>query len=439
MTLPRSGRVLIIDDHLNEAKPLIEILSKKGIPVSYFSGEKDQFPDQPLLGVRVVFLDVVLGTTGQSDKTKIGTAVNVINKLIDKNNGPFLIAAWTKHPECIQKIGEKLKHQHVFIIDLKKSDCQDEGSGGEMVYKIEKIEHNIKEQMKEIGIFHIYSIWENFVHDASTKSVNNFSSFCIDKTNWNKEMCSIFYSLALANAGRQVDETDKINVIKNAFYTFNSAFLDSLENQFNNIEHLLKIDELSISFSDKHVKDQNTRASINSMLLLSMTDISKRIEPGSVCGLKRRNFKMLRALIDQDIADERIISKLNKSYIPILLEVSPSCDYSQNKWKLHRQLPGILWPTDCMRTKVKGKNKEIVKNAEYIYQSPIFIYNKKIYRMVFDLREFSTSSFNIDRKNAEKKSFHSLGLPIFRIRHDLLIDIQSKISQHVSRPGFVSL
>jgi hypothetical protein len=381
---------------------------------------------------------VVLGPSGQPTKTKIGTVIKVLDKLIDKKNGPFLIIAWTKHPECIEKIKEKLKDHHVFILDIKKIDCQ-ESIDGEMVFSIEKIENNMSIALKNIGFFQIYSLWENLVQDASIKSVNNFSSFCSNPSDWNKEMCRIFYSLAKANAGKQLNENDKLNIIKNAFSTFNNAFLDSLENQFNNIEYLLKTEELSVDFSNNPIENGQTRASINSMLLLSFNEMSEKIEPGSVCRIKPRNSKTITDLIDPQFVDYEKISELKKSFIPILLEVSPSCDYSQDKWKLHRQIPGVLWPVDFIVKIVKGKDKEIVKNAEYIYKSPAIIFNKKIYKMVFDLRDFSTSNLKTSKKSIEKKSFQSLDPPIFRVRHDLLIEIQFKISQHINRPGFVYL
>jgi hypothetical protein len=130
---------------------------------------------------------------------------------------------------------------------------------------------------------------------------------------------------------------------------------------------------------------------------------------------------------------------LKKTYIPILLEVSPSCDYSQNKWKLHRQIPGVLWPIEYISTKIHSKEKEIVNQADYIYKSPTFLYCKKMYKMVFDLRDFSTSNFNDIKNYKEKLSFRPLNPPLFRIRHNLLIEIQSQISKHINRPGFVYL
>jgi hypothetical protein len=105
----------------------------------------------------------------------------------------------------------------------------------------------------------------------------------------------------------------------------------------------------------------------------------------------------------------------------ILLEVSPSCDYAQDKWKLHRVILGVMWPENDL--------KKIKKTADYIYFSPIFEVEGKIYKFVFDLRYLTTLSFG-ELKDKE---------PALRIRHDLLIDIQSKVAGHINRPGVICL
>ena|SRR3990172_11902771 len=132
MNLPENGRVIVVDDKIiEEGLPLIKALSKNGVPVTFFTGISDELPDQPLPDVRIIFLDIVLGTEGQSDKTKISTAVGVINRLIGNDNtyAPYLIIAWTKHEELIEGIKQSLRNNPpVFILDLEKNECKD-GNG----------------------------------------------------------------------------------------------------------------------------------------------------------------------------------------------------------------------------------------------------------------------------------------------------------------------
>ena len=55
MNLSSSGRIVIIDDKLEEVMPLIESLSQMGAPYFYFSGNEDQLPKSPMKGIRIVF------------------------------------------------------------------------------------------------------------------------------------------------------------------------------------------------------------------------------------------------------------------------------------------------------------------------------------------------------------------------------------------------
>jgi len=43
------------------------------------------------------FLDFVLGTDGQSDKNKISALMGVVKGIVARDNGPYVIFAWTKH------------------------------------------------------------------------------------------------------------------------------------------------------------------------------------------------------------------------------------------------------------------------------------------------------------------------------------------------------
>ena len=58
MLFPTCGKVVIVDDQVEEAKPLIKLLSKRGVPTLYFSGDCSDLPESPLMGVRLVFCDL---------------------------------------------------------------------------------------------------------------------------------------------------------------------------------------------------------------------------------------------------------------------------------------------------------------------------------------------------------------------------------------------
>jgi rRNA processing protein Gar1 len=233
MNIPKNGRIVVIDDEYEkEALPLIEALSKNGVSAMYFTGNQEKLPPEPLSGVRIVFLDIVLaGTEGQDDKTKISTIIGVVSKIIGKDNKSYLIIAWTKHDELIKRLKNNLKENPpIFILNLKKSECKDSRGN----YEISKIEKKLKKELKKAGAFQLFIIWENLVHKSTGKIVNDFSSFYPLDDKWDSNMCGVFQKLARAYAGKQLEDGDTDKLIKDALFTFNGTFLDTLENEISN-------------------------------------------------------------------------------------------------------------------------------------------------------------------------------------------------------------
>ena len=72
----RTGRVIVIDDKLGEALPLIKALWLRGIPVTFCSGQPDEFPSEPYRGMRLVFLDLHLIEGGGAHGAIQATAGN---------------------------------------------------------------------------------------------------------------------------------------------------------------------------------------------------------------------------------------------------------------------------------------------------------------------------------------------------------------------------
>jgi len=73
--------------------------------------------------------------------------------------------------------------------------------------------------------------------------------------------------------------------------------------------------------------------------------------------------------------------------------------------------------------------RKIKKHALFLYVSPAIHYKGKDYRMILDFRYFTSV------KTDELKSTDVL----FRIRKELLSDIQIKLSSHINRTGVLYL
>lgn len=466
MNLPEDGRIVVIDDALEEALPLISILSKNGVPTIYLTGEYEKLPHNGMDFVRILFLDLKL-VSSIDEKSVIGTLVSILTHIIKKDNGPYFIILWSKHEKDYKTALEnKFSDQSLMaikpltILSLKKDIYLERDSNGNWIFKndaFERIEEKLKEELGKIGMFHLFIIWENLVHRAAGKIVNEFSGFRGFDEDWNQKMAEIFLKLAESYAGRQLNMSKFEEVIRNSLFSFNASFLDTLESEIRNFN----TPELNISFEKCRSEiNGEVAGEINSKLLI-VKEVGNSPLPGNVYkffDIESISVEELNELLgtmcydfidpikvckkfaienDKNVNEisEDECKKINEAFKKdfgkhfkeerqavkeqtqlVVMEISPYCDYAQEKWKVHRMLKGLLWPHDF---------REILKNADFIYYSPLINYENKLYYMVFDLRHFSSIEF--DRLNDK--------MPLFRIRHELLVDIQSILAAHVSRPG----
>ena len=412
MILPRNGRIVVVDDIVEEVLPLIKSLSKNGFAVTYFDGLKKTLPKLPLSGVRVVFLDMELNTagyTGSDDKGKASATANVFLNIIDvSSNNTYLVAIWSTHDELIEHfwryVQEKKCECKFISTRIDKLKCASEK------YAIPVIESEIVKSLEDQSAFKFFINWENIVHESSNNIVCEFSSFWNQEEDWDKKTLSTFVSLARAYAGKTLDIADHKDIIRNAMFAFNRSFRDSLEsNIFTDID-------LDISFSDIDETDDDTIiARINSKLHISQSnDITK---PGNV--YLENNTSLLDTLISDCF--ENMLG-IDRSEIKLFFcEVSPNCDFAQNKWRVNRILYGLKVPLKW--------NGNIKKKADYLYKTPKLSIDNSEFQIIFDLRQLKAKKLgSLDRKK-----------PIFTLRHDLIVDLQHKIAAHCSRPGMISL
>lgn len=128
MKLPNGGNIVVVDDKYSEIEPLIEFFGRYGVSVNYFKGPQGVFPEIPLVGVRLVFLDLAFSSSFDS-KTIIGNAANILKNILDSNNGPFLLFTWstraTENTEELEKFLQTFEngnYQPESIIPLPKTD-----------------------------------------------------------------------------------------------------------------------------------------------------------------------------------------------------------------------------------------------------------------------------------------------------------------------------
>jgi len=290
---------LIIDDKVEEALPIIQLLSKKGIASTYYSAKNDrELPEVPIQKVRLAFVDIQLFQASNAT-TYAQNILRLLDRTIPDDNGPYILIVWSiledvYSPELeAQVMSNSFAKRPVVFILLHKADyfesIPDESLNDslEEVYSsfvgrieeydlnaiksaireivitpvrnvkqnaLELISNVLQAKLKEADTFHLFTIWENIINKASGKIVNTFSTLYPSDKYWRDNLRSCIYRLAYAQLGKTIDKVSLNELIKNALKTLNYSFLDVIESEMSGImglSKIIKVNKNTISFTEK--------------------------------------------------------------------------------------------------------------------------------------------------------------------------------------------
>ena len=426
MNLPKNGRIVVVDNDPEDALPLIKTLSKLGHPVHFLSGNSKELPAAPFSEIRILFLDMVLIANSSHMDTKAITSMfkSVLDRILSPTNGPFLLIAWTDNQDYVAELREYLagRNFHYPVIELVKSSCKSDGE-----FDLDLIKKQLARAIDRNESLDFFVCWENIVNDSASKTANQILELETFDNGWNEKMKSIILKLAASYVGKELEQCNPYEVMTCALFSLNGAFTDTLYTSIQNDSNLKNI--------QLHFKSipKNTRPQVNGIInsKISLDQSSKQIGhgmpmPGYVYVHHYATEVPIGELLklnDSQSHKDPVRKKDDelKNVKQVVLEVTPACDYAQQKAKVSRLLPGFLCPTSIFSC----------KNGDYLYRSPTIKLNDddELYMLIFDLRLFTSGPFDaIDQSKY-----------LFRLRPELLADIQSRLSGHVSRLGVISL
>ncbi|RKS01313.1 hypothetical protein [Flavobacterium sp. 102] len=452
MFLPINGRIAIIDNEEKEALPLIKILSKNRVPYVFYKGtdinylpeEKDESND-----IRLIFLDInLLNNASPSVQEIKSTLYSVLKRVISPNNFPYSIIFWSKQENeysdaVIDLFNEQLSDRKpINFQKFIKSDFfpnyGDEETENEkdLITEINTIISN------QPGYSYLLN-WENQVHKSTDKTLQNVFSSYHEYPNWNDNSNYIINKLGESYSGRvnfskNLSEEQKI---MNAFQAFNNVFFDSLEFSTSN-SPITNAENLTYDIGKINTANLN---SINTKLLISFDN--EPIEyPGSISNDTNPksdtyfsdllNNSLNRSFLKEKVKSENTEKtpkqievltgkiaketrqKIRESWLKSYVVVTPLCDYVQNKNFNHRVVKAIM---------IKSEFKQFIDDkSEAIFITPKFKFSETDYILVLNFRYFFTSNKPDGLKYIS---------PMFRVRQQLLAEIQSKLARHITRQG----
>ena len=434
MHLPNSGRIVVIDDKYNEALPLLSALGRVSVPYIYYDGSMKNLPPpgKPPGGIRFVFLDIELeGMAGQPDKTKASGIMAILKRIISDSNGPYAIVFWTQHHGTIDLVKENctaLKTAPVAWIDMEKYRWVKKGNKeidkvpDILEYEenvIEQITETLNEKLKSVEAFNLYTEWEKILHSSSSQFIADFAFLVPPGDKWSRDTSFLFHKLYKTFVEKNVSD-DQTEQFRCACHLMNRSFLDTLENKTSTelrIPEGFELKQGSIS--------EETIARLNTSLFTG-TNILERPSTGDIYPVTNKSLleSLKNSIFKPDMSPDQ--TKLCCAII------TPECDLAQpekiisvkalsgEKFRMHRVVYAVYFPTS---EKSKILNSKIKWNEACFGVGPLW-YNKKRFKILI---HFSTLAFLSENKFRKK--------PLFRIKRDILFDLQSKAANHVNRLG----
>ena len=437
MQFPNCGKVLVIDDTFTEALPLLKLLTWKGVPAMYHSGNRLELPESPFHEIRLVFCDLKFyGTTDA--KSVASNILALLNAFVAKDNGPYIFLVWSAHgDDYLETLKEALSTSEIkpeFILQLSKADYfsrkadesvfdsiieelselglnpEDEESVKNLIMEkadqrsgislqphkdaLEKIEEKLLEELKKANLFHLFVIWENAIASSAVQTVNSIYAAIPETIPRDKRLRAMLFYLAKYRLEKQMDTADEktkfdaaIASLNEMFSYFYSDSMNAMSMETIGIEKIQQLDEVRNLSASKFNRWKMIAPAV------------KGPHPGNVFRDDSKHFQyhgMLTADIHTNNEKYNEIRKeleSNEETQYILVDISADCDIAQRKLFLSRLVPGIMilksdFDRYCAENKVKSKNKA----PDYILMlSPVEV-NAKEWCILFNVNQLFADS-----------------------------------------------
>ncbi len=449
--LPTNGRITIIDNEINDVLPLMKIFAEKQLPYTYIKGDDiAYFPESPIRNTRILFLDLnLVGNHTASEKDVKSTLISVLRRVISPDNYPYILVYWSKQETDYAKIVELLFNEELVdiapirLVPFIKSDFFN--LAGEELETEKIITNELSEIITEYIPYGYILNWENVILDSTDKVLQEVFHGYNNPESWNNNAEYILEVLGQAYLGKHYQSADVVAKINASYNSFNSIFFDTIENSIMKNDLDLGGLESSIDKDGQAIINANINKRINISNCTTFID-----EPGAVLNFEDIEMYQYKQLLNGVLSISHITNEIKRdnpdmsdtdtkkalkqrcsdlrkmvceSWSNVGIIVTPSCDYAQKKKVYDRIVLGVI---------INAEYSNYIDNrSDAIFISPMFEYNGNNCIIVLDFRYLITRDLNNDFNYPDKI--------IFKVRQQLLSEIQSKLSRHISRQGFLSL
>lgn len=450
-----NSRFVIVDDkpqHLLGIKESLDFLRLDCHSKLYT--EEDVADWEPLPGTRILFLDknLATGATMQTDnKVAFNVLLEVIQKLICPESGPYGLVLWADDPEVdeLKKYlferltGEDAKHLPVFFTELKKGDYINVANGD--VLHPEKLRTDILEKISESPQLKALLTWEADVAAAADAVLRSMIDLVPLENRasdeFGNELGKVLYKLSQAGAGKD-------RATENPRESINRVLVPILSDRIaeHDPDSGDTFDWGTSLVDPKAAPTVEVQASVNSAIHLSFarTARSTPIAPTELGAIIEfpfdRNDEVLGEKwgITEAQLREKIFQIDEAEWAECslrLVQIGASCDNAQPNLGPLLYLLAVEWPFGSPDgSNVNGKpqlhkNRKLKSGMEW--RSPVL-------------------KFSADKNAGKVSVFRNLSISVprpstkdwkvaYRFREELISELTQEYARYISRPGIVTL
>lgn len=402
--------VLIIDDEPTDVANLEEVL--KSNDILYTFCDPKNLPEFKYRNRQIIFCDLYLSATATEVEGHISELRKILKRVVGKEFGSYGIVLWTSHLQHIDLVKEKISNDGsvyslpLFIIGLDKTEYIKDG--------FSNIFEDLSKKLADNKAAHFFLNWRESISENADKTLAKIYSLIPDFKNQEAKLSYVLYLLAANYSGKPIEGEKKYDgMYHDAYKAFNeilySELSDCVKSGFCDVFN----DITPNPWKDNPTEELSIFSKLNDRLLIEHDDIDHNsIIPGNVY-----------QVCDKD--SELVLSDAPENAINIAIELTPPCDFSQNKKKLSRLIGGFI-----LSSVDKEKWRSIKNNYKGERNYPIWPVEieEKISLICFDFRILSSAS---DTALNDDKKFKLL----FKVNHKLFSDILQKFSSHAARLG----
>lgn len=476
---------VIVDDQEQEIRELSELLKANGIYVEEYIYDGDIHADG--IGKRknrnIIFVDLMLNNNQNQVNENISSVVNVLKKLTDGDcYGVYGLVVWTKHKEHVQQLKEALSKARktsndentteddeeesidvhldnppLFVVGLDKGQYLRMGSQNDY----SSLKDDLEECLTNEKSAYFYILWNASVEKAKSSLLQTFYDLGDDYGTCDAKILHLLGLLAKNQTGiKKADGYPYLTA--DAYKAFDELLYSELMVQQKDFGLPLFNIQAVNPFESVEQK-QTISGKLNSMLFIDTTCLSQNdVVPGNVYIVKDERSPLIIKTKASDKFKENERKKLDKIqlknreqqerrpnnpqlqeefdlYEPecwdVAIELTPPCDYSQEKRKMARLIGGYIFdvPVDTYpwaKEKAKIEEMKCLPNNDSIKEyslGPIFL-NDKVRYIVLDFTYLLSEQID-NLKNEEEYKV------LFRAKPKLFAHILQCFSSHAARLG----